>query len=127
MVDEMQLIARSISDEIRRDLTWDDLWHGPDGGLIKCWENGRAIRASTIPEHKALANAAENGELPILDWIGGVSRTLKSKKYGSLQYLATLQGLKGQDLQIDLAKEVTVTCALTKTEVIFTGDKRRFE
>lgn len=115
----MARISRSINDRIRTGLSWEKRWQADDKGLISCWETGREL-ASAKPE---LAEAARNGELPATNWKGGVSRTLKKlEKYGALQYLAQWQGLRGEDLEIDPAQEVTITCSKTSMVITFTAD-----
>jgi len=75
-----------------------------------------------------VAERAENGELPPdLGWKGGVEKKIKKKeKYGTLFYLAQLQGLKGEDLDIDLSREVVLVCAKTGMKVIYTGDFNKY-
>lgn len=108
----------------RIGLTWDEIWKAEDQGLIKCWENGRALSAT----HPDLAEAARRDELPTLDWKGGVSGTPKmKKKFGSLNYLATWQGLRGEDLRIDTAQEVSLRCARTSVLVTFTSDLSKLD
>lgn len=115
----MALIARSIEEPIRAGLSWEATWEAEDKGLIRCWETGRELAAAK-PE---LAHAANNGELPATNWKGGTSRTLKKlEKYGSLQYLAQLQGLRGENLSIDPSIEKTITCTKTGMVITFTGD-----
>ena len=110
--------------EIRRvGLSWDERWKCCDKGLINCWEIGRERREKD-PE---LSQRAENGELPPLEWKGGVVRPLKIQvKYGTLNYLAAWQGLRGEDLDIDLSSEVELTCSRTGMRVIFTGDAHKY-
>ena len=121
-------LHRSITTPIRENLTWPERWRGPDGGLIFCWERGREMRAES-PE---LAEAAGRGELIPLAWKGGVQekpegagppkKASKSKpkpKEGTLYYLATWQGLRGDDLDIDVDGERVVVCAKTKQAVAF--------
>lgn len=58
-----------------------------------------------------------------MHWKGGVSRALKKKdKFGALQYLAQWQGLRGEDLSIDLEAEVILICSATDMVVTFTPD-----
>lgn len=117
-------VYRSKSEPIRTGLSWDEIWCGSDIGLIQCWETGR-IRAHQTP---GLAEQAVAGELPVLGWKGGVSRTLKKlEKFGSLKYLAQWQGLRGEDLSIDLAEERTITCAKTGMIVTFTPDQAKYQ
>lgn len=112
-------IHRSISEPERIGLDWNAAWQGPDRGLITCWETGRKL-AIQIPE---LAERCRAGELPPLNWKGGVARTLKKKdKTGALHYLAQWQGLRGDDLSVDLDAEVTLTCTKTGMVITYTGD-----
>ncbi|MEX3777259.1 hypothetical protein [Pseudomonas sp. MYb118] len=118
-----QHIHRSIDTPLRSGLNRSQLWEGPDKGLIKCWEIGRQ-RAERFPE---LAQQCLAGELPVLGWKGGVSRSLKKlEKYGSLKYLAQWQGLRGEDLQVDLAAERALTCSRTGMVVTFTPERAKY-
>lgn len=74
-----------------------------------------------------LARRAENGELPVLEWTGGVEKKIKIReKYGTLNYLAQWQGLRGEDLNIDLYEEPELICSKTGIKVIYTGDVRKY-
>ncbi len=116
-------LHRSISEPIRTSLTWDDAWKGKDQGMISCWENGRAM-AERSPE---LAVQASNGRLVILPWKGGVEKAIKKKeKFGTLFYLAMWQGLRGDDLNIDLDSEPSLVCVEIKMKVIFTNDYAKY-
>jgi len=107
----------------REGLSWHELWRGDDGGLILCWELGREMRQKE-PE---LARRAENGELPLSTWKGGVEKkTNIGEKYGTLNYLAQWQGLRGEDLNIDLSEEIELICSKTGMKVIYTGDIKKF-
>jgi hypothetical protein len=109
-------LRRSIGLPIREGLSWDELWSGPDGGLIWCWERGRQKRV----EQQQLANRAAEGELVVLAWKGGVERKIQDEqKNGTLQYLATWQGLRGEDLDIQMDDERTIVCTVTGQTVIF--------
>lgn len=109
-------LYRSINQPIREGLSWDELWRGPDRGLIWCWERGRQKRV----EEPELAARAEKGELVPLAWKGGVEEKLKvEKKHGTLRYLATWLGLRGEDLDIALEEKRTVVCARTCQVVVF--------
>ena len=110
----------------RQMLSWDETWMGPDQGLIACWERGREMRI-TEPE---LASQAEQGELITLPWKGGtenidqdkekIKKTQKpQKRFGTLNYLAMWQGLRGEDLSVDLDGEQVIACTKTKRTVIF--------
>ena len=63
-----QRVFRSHKQPIRKDLSWEERWKGPDKGLISCWEVGREL-SQKEPE---LGERARNGELPVLAWKGGV-------------------------------------------------------
>jgi len=116
-------IYRSCQQPIRENPSFYERWRCPDRGLITCWEVGRA-KGIDDPE---LAKRAKNGELPVLGWKGGVDRVLEKKeKYGSLNYLAQWQGLRGDDLDIDLSEEIEIVCSKTGMKVIFTGDTTKY-
>jgi hypothetical protein len=108
----------SIVEPIREDLSWDEMWRGPDNGLIYCWERGRQARLER-PED---AMRAEGGELVGLAWKGGVRKKLKMERArGTLNYLATWQGLRGEDLDIDLKGERVIVCSKFKQAVVFSA------
>ncbi|HEO72459.1 MAG TPA: hypothetical protein ENN80_14460 [Candidatus Hydrogenedentes bacterium] len=116
-------IYRSLQDPMRHDPSFDERWRGPDKGLIQCWEVGRQ-RSLADPE---LAERARRGELPILHWKGGARRQLKmTQKYGSLNYLAMWQGLRGEDLDINVSEETSLVCSRTGMRVIFTADATKY-
>ncbi|CAI8761597.1 MULTISPECIES: hypothetical protein [Pseudomonas] len=118
-----QHVQRNIAAPLRTGLTRTQLWEAADQGLIKCWEVGRQ-RAARFPH---IAQQCLDGELPVLGWKGGVSRSLKKlEKYGSLKYLAQWQGLRGEDLNIDLSEERSLTCSRTKMVVTFTPDRTKY-
>lgn len=97
--------------------TWEDRWEGPDKGLYLCWRRGLQKRV----EDPGLADRALAGELPVLPWRGGVERAIKApEKPGSLFYLAMWQGLRGEDLDVDLNATVALTCTRTLQRVVFT-------
>jgi hypothetical protein len=110
-------LTRSIRETIRECESWPEKWAGPDHGLIFCWERGRKMRL----EEEALAARAEKGELVKLNtWKGGVEKKLKGKPpSGSLFYLATWQGLRGDDLDIDLESTRTIVCTKTGQAVVY--------
>jgi hypothetical protein len=71
-----------------------------------------------------LATRAEDGELLLLDWKGGVEEKLKiEKKPGTLNYLATWQGLRGEDLDIVLDDVREIVCSKTGQGVVFSAKK----
>ena len=115
-------IHRSIDVSIRTGGSWEDRWEGPDCGLVACWEAGREL-AIREPE---LARLATLGQLPILPWRGGVEKATKGPKFGSYYYLAMLQGLRNQDLDVDLATEVKLVCAMTGMAVTFTSNREKY-
>jgi hypothetical protein len=98
-----------------------DRWCGKDMGLIAAWVRGIEKR----DEPPDLATQCAKGELPVLAWKGGCQRYIKSGKTGSLLYLATWQGLRGEDLHIDMESEPVMHCSRTGTQVIFTLDKKK--
>jgi hypothetical protein len=94
-------------------------WEGQDQGLIAAWQRGLEKRHQA-PE---LARQCEEGQLPLLAWKGGiekVSQAKNPKRIGSLLYLATWQGLRGEDLCIDTQSEPVIVCRHTGVKVIFT-------
>ncbi len=97
-------------------------WRGPDRGLIVCWEVGRRLRL----ENPKLAERAANGELPVLGWKGGVEEKIKKRKYGTLNYLAQWQALRGEDLDIDFSQEYVLTCSRTGMTVIYTREQEKW-
>ena len=116
-------IQRSIAEPIRPTDSWEARWKGVDDGLIACWERGRE-KAVEDPE---FASRAQRGQLIILPWKGGVEKTTKrGTKYGTFFYLAMWQGLRGEDLNIDTADEISLRCAATKMMVILTGDFAKY-
>ena len=116
-------VHRTISKSIRENATWEERWNGPDQGVIACWERGR----EKSQEDPALAKLAQSGQLVVLPWKGGVEKAVKkNQKYGTLFYLAMWRGLRGEDLDIDLDEEVTLTCTATGMKVIFTSDRAKY-
>lgn len=97
-------LRRSIDIPVREELTYSERWDGPDKGLIWCWENGR-LQRTTTPK---LAKRADSGELIGMSW-----------KKGTLQYLAAWQGIRGQELNLNLTGEEQLTCTKTKKESRF--------
>lgn len=112
-------IQRNITEPKRQTTDYDVLWNGEDQGLITSWETGRD-KAKSDPE---LAARAKNGELVMLGWKGGVEKALKTKnKYGGLLYVAMWQGLRGENLDIDLSSEIKMTCSRTGVPVTYTSN-----
>ena len=103
-------IIRSCTEHEREGLSWDERWRGPDKGLITCWEVGR----EWSQKKPKLAVKARNGELPSMGWKGGVKKETKEReKYGTLNYLAQWQGIRGDDLDIELSEEPEIVCSKT--------------
>lgn len=116
-------LTRSIREPIRSGAEWSDLWEGEDLGLIACWERGRE-KAVEAPDLAALAVA---GNLPVLPWKGGYAKPIKAGgKYGTFNYLAMWQGLRGEDLRIATDHEMSLTCAATGMRTVFTADQQKF-
>jgi hypothetical protein len=112
-------IQRNITEPKRQTTDYDVLWNGEDQGLITSWETGRD-KAKSDP---GLATRAKNGELVMLGWKGGVEKVLKTKnKYGGLLYVAMWQGLRGENLDIDLSSEIKMTCSRTGVPVTYTSN-----
>jgi hypothetical protein len=96
---------------------WHERWEGPDQGLICSWLRGIA----KSKEEPALAAKARAGELPVLAWRGGLEKAIKTKtKIGAMAYVATWQGLRGEDLDVDTETDVHITCSRTGVTVLFT-------
>ena len=121
------LVQRSITEPLREAPDYDTRMNGADKGLINAWEAGR-IKAKEDPDTAAKAVA---GELVVLPWKGGVERPTENRKpparkIGTLLYLAMWQGLRGEDLSIDLLAESVLTCTFNGTRVTYTGDVSKF-
>ena len=120
-------VQRSVMKPIRSGLSIEERWKGPDQGLIAAWERGREVSDESSPESQNLIARARRGELVILPWKGGVERALKAKlKYGTMRYLAMWQGLRGEDLDVDLARDLERTCTSTGMTVIYTNDPAKY-
>lgn len=112
-----------MDETVRKGLSYDERWGNVDLGLITSWERGREMSL----EKPDLAKRALSGELPILPWRGGFEKANKKKSnYGALNYLAMWQGLRGEDLNIDVDKESILTCTATGMAVVFTSDLTKF-
>lgn len=111
-----------ISDPPVLAVSFEERWHGPDQGLVCCWLRGLE-KAKKDPE---LAEKAKRGELPVLAWKGGVEKRLKSGvKVGSINYVATWYGLRGEDLCLEIDAEIEITCSRTGVKVTFTSSTER--
>ena len=115
-------IECDVSDPPALGASFEELWCGPDQGLICCWLRGLE-KAKENPE---LALKAKNGELPVLSWKGGVEKKLQSGvKVGSINYVATWQGLRGDNLNVDPDVEREIECSRTRVKVTFTSSIER--
>ena len=120
-------VRRSIMKSIRTGLSIEERWQGPDQGVIAAWERGRAISEEPSPDSQDLTARVRRGELVILPWKGGVERALKVKqKFGTMRYLAMWQGLRGDDLDVDLMAETTLLCSATGMAVTYTSDSAKY-
>jgi hypothetical protein len=118
------LVKRGLNEKPRRKMTWEELWQGPDGGIICAWECGLEKRK----DDPALAKRASSGELVVLPWKGGVEKAIKTRnKHGSLLYLAMWTGLRGEALNIDTNEEVQLICTRTHVPVTYTSDINKFK
>lgn len=118
-------VQRSIDRPVRTGLTVEELWLGADRGVIAAWERGRAIARESGRDE--LLAAVRAGQIPILPWKGGLERALKGKqKFGTMRYLAMWQGLRGDDLDVDLSRDIQVTCSATGVVVTFTNDLAKY-
>lgn len=112
------LIYHPISNPPTPSEDWHERWNGPDQGLVCSWLRG-IEKAQEDPDMAAKAKA---GELPVLAWRGGLEKSIQSKtKTGAMAYLATWQGLRGEDLNIDTDIELSITCSRTGVPVLFTS------
>jgi hypothetical protein len=116
------LIQCDINNPPALGRTWEERQEGPDKGLISAWLRGIEI----AKERPYLAAAAKRNELPVLPFRGGLEKTIKAKrKVGSIHYLAMWQGLRSENLCVDLTAEIQLTCNLTGVTVGFTGDTKK--
>ncbi len=116
-------ITREASAPPVGNQTWAERWEGEDRGLVACWERGRE-KARENPE---LATLAASGELVVLPWKGGIERAIKAgHKFGTLYYLAMWQGLRGDNLEIEIDEETTLTCSKTGMKVTYTPAAEKY-
>lgn len=111
----------TIDTPLREDITREEKWFHDDQGLIFCWENGRRMAA----ENDTLRQKALSGELVYTGLKGGIDPAVNpkdKKRYGSYHYLAELQGLLGEDLDVDTEVITDRTCTRTNVTVEFTYD-----
>ncbi|MCR1816136.1 hypothetical protein [Aliarcobacter butzleri] len=119
-------IIRSIETPIREFPSFEERWRGEDNGLITAWEVGRE-KAISNPQLKQFVL---NGELPVLGYVGGYEKKLTNIKfkYASFYYLAQLQGLRGDNLDIDSNRDEGkfLICSKTNMKTIFTSNSENF-
>ena len=118
-------IFRSISEPIRNKPDYNERWNRQDKGIITAWEVGRELAKI----NKELVEKVKKGELPPLGFKGGHDKKLKNStfKYGVFHYLAELQGLKEENLDIDFIRDegLVLTCTKSKMKTIFTADQEK--
>lgn len=113
------IVSKSITEPIDIDHDWESRWGSLTAGIVTSWNRGREL----VKQQPDLAEAARAGRLIPLVWKGGVEKKiLKETKYGSMFYLAMWQGLREEDLNIDLDSESSLTCSFTGMTVFFTKD-----
>lgn len=120
-------ITRKYNEPKRENISRNERWKGDDDDLVSCWETGH----ETAINDPALALRAKNGELPILIWTGGIDDKIQpdtslKANYGTLHYLAQLQGLQGSDLDIRPSQETPLMCTRTGRLVVFTHDSHKY-
>lgn len=97
-------------------MNWGLRWDGIDDGLIAAWEAGREL----AQRDTLTAALARVGVLVPLPWKGGLTEPMPAgRKLGTLYYLATWQGLRGDDLDVDTLVGAEWTCTLTGMAVRF--------
>lgn len=111
-------------------LAFEDRFGTPEATLTSAWLRGLEVRAEEAAaalrgersKATGLAERAGAGELPVLPWKGGVPKAIKSRapRIGATHYLAMWQGLRGEDLDIDLSATPTLTCTRFGVTVSFT-------
>lgn len=112
-------VSRQIDRPPPQHEDWDARWGTLERTIVTCWLVGIDF-ARQAPD---VAIAASRGELPVLPWKGGVDIAPKTlAKVGALQYLAMWQGLRREDLAINLDQEVEQACSRTGVVVTFTGN-----
>ncbi len=118
-----QKFFRSIQEPIIRlnTLSYKERWKEEDQGLITCWEIGRKLHYS----NPKIAARAKKGELPPLGWKGGARK--KKTIEGSFYYLAKWQGLRRENLDINMTKKIELICSKTGHKTTFVDKKKIWE
>ncbi len=120
-------ISRSIQENIRENLSYDERENQEDNGLISAWEVGR----NQAKKDEEFASKVINGALPVSVFKGGFKKKLDTIyfKYATFKYLAQLQGLKGIDLDIDTDRDdgLELVCSETGMKSIFSADINHFK
>ena len=121
-------IFRSINEEIRKGIAYNDRCGSFELGLITAWESGRELSGT---KYKHLIEHLKNGALPKLSYKGGhlmpfdkddYKKPTYKYKYGVYNYLAQVQGILGKDLDINPKEEYVLICGLTGLKTVFTLD-----
>ena len=113
------IVRKSISEHINVVIDWESRWGNLTAGIITSWNRGREM----VNERPDIAEAARAGRLVSLVWKGGVEKKiLKTTKYGSFFYLAMWQGLREEDLNIDIDSEPSITYSVSGMTVFFTNN-----
>ena len=109
----IERVQRSIKEPMRDRLrmTVEQLWRQEDHGVICTWEHGRQMRI----DNPDLAKRAKAGELVPLGWKGGVKKKLQNNAEieGCIWYLATWQGIRNEDLDVDMVNRCQLVCSRT--------------
>ena len=104
---------------------WSPVWAGPVEPALRTTGHAVALthlRLSLAHQVLQVAARADKRELVVLAWKGGVEEKLKIEKQpGTLKYLATWQGLRGEDLDIALEDEQVIVCSKTGQIVAFSA------
>ncbi len=120
-------ISRSIQEDIRENLSYDERENQEDNGLMSAWEVGR----NQAQKDEELVLRVINGALPVSVFKGGFKKKLDTItfKYATFKYLAQLQGLKGVDLDIDTDRDdgLELVCSETGMKSIFSADINHFK
>ncbi len=116
------IVQAFVADPPPQRADYEERNNGPDMGIVNAWLAGLEKRNEW---HLAVQSALRN-ELPVLPFKGGVVKAINSKtKIGALHYLAMWQGLRSEDLRIDMQAEPVMVCSAYGVRVTFTGDIKK--